>query len=108
MAYHAKQIKLNGLSKEERLCNFTLKKLLFEQGNQFHEYPFRIFWKIIDRNLEEIFFAGSPYFYAGYAELQNPIQKLQNPSFPQRKIPENAYFHQPAKCLTGVSSKQNK
>jgi ribonuclease P protein component len=108
MAHPAKQMKLNSLSKEERLCNFTLKKLLFEQGNQFQEYPFRIFWKTIDPNLEKIFFAGSPYFFNGLDKLQNPIQKLQNPSFPQRKIPANAYFLQPAKCLTGVPAKQHK
>ncbi|MFN2395275.1 MAG: ribonuclease P protein component [Bacteroidales bacterium] len=108
MAHHAKKIKLNSFSKEERLCNFTLKKLLFEQGNQFQEYPFKIFWKIIDQNLEKVFFAGSPFFYSGDDELQNPMQKLQNPSYPKRKIPGNAYFHQPVKCLTGVSAKQHK
>ncbi len=108
MAQHAKKLELNSFSKEERLCNFTLKKLLFEQGNQFHEYPFRVFWKIIDQNLEKVFFTGSPYHFSGLAELQNPIQRLQNPSYPQRKIPGNAYFHQPAKCLTGVPAKQHK
>ncbi len=108
MAEHTSKKKLHSFSKNERLCNFSLKKLLFEQGNQFSEYPFRVFWKVIDTNLEEVFFSKSPESYLGNKESQNDLLKTQNPSFPFKKIPANAVFTSPAKCLTGVSSKVHK
>jgi ribonuclease P protein component len=108
MAEHTSKQKLHSFSKSERLCNFTLKKILFEQGEHFGEPPFRIFWKIIGPNLENLFFPESPLSYIGNKEMQSDILKVQNPSFPFKKIPVNAVFYQPAKCLTGVSSKIHK
>ncbi len=108
MAEHTSKQKLHSFSKDERLCNFTLKKILFEQGNQFAEHPFRIFWKTIDTNLEILFFQKNPLLYHGNKDLQSDLIKTQNPSFPFKKVPANALFTSPAKCLAGVSSKVHK
>ena len=108
MATHTSKQKLHSFSKNERLCNFTLKKILFEEGEQFGEHPFRVFWKIIDPNLEEVLFPKNQVLYQGNKDLQNDFLKIQNPSFPLKKIPANAVFKSPAKCLAGVSSKVHK
>lgn len=108
MAEHTLKQKLHSFSKDERLCNFTLKKILFEQGEHFKEHPFRIIWKIIDPNLENVFFPESPLSFMGNKEMQNDFLKVQNPSFPFKNIPANAVFSSPAKCLAGVSSKVHK
>lgn len=98
--------KLHGLSKSERLCNFSFKNLLFKEGNSFNVYPFKIFWKLIDTNLEPIFFGKSVTEYQGIA-ANNPFHQ-QNPSYPFKRVPSNALFYNPAKCLFGVSSKVHK
>ncbi|MBW6478078.1 MAG: ribonuclease P protein component [Bacteroidales bacterium] len=108
MAEHSSKQKLHSFSKDERLCNFTLKKILFNRGEQFGEHPFRVYWKIINPNLEEVFFGEGPVSFLGNKEMQNDLLKIQNPSFPLKKIPANAVFSSPAKCLTGVSSKVHK
>ncbi len=108
MAEHSSKQKLHSFSKDERLCNFTLKKILFNQGEQFGEYPFRVYWKVINPNLEEVFFRESLVSFLGDKEIRNDFLKTQNPSFPFKKIPANAVFKSPAKCLTGVSSKVHK
>lgn len=103
MAKNHSSNKLHALTKNERLCNFTLKQLLFNEGEQFGQFPLRIYWKLIDPNLEQIFFNQS----VTTIEPQEPatIFKQQNPSFPHKIIPANALFHTPAKCLIGVSGK---
>ncbi len=106
MAKAAANKKLHGLTKNERLCNFSLKKLLFEQGDVFKVYPFHIYWKIIDANLEDIFFAKSPTLYKGNAT--SSILKQQNPSWPLKKVSSNALFYYPVKCLLGVSKRSHK
>ncbi len=106
MANQQANKKLHGFSKSERLCNFTLKKMLFNQGESFQQYPFKVFWKILDPNLEKVFFGKSLTQYSGLAT--NQVLRGQNPSFPQRKIPHNAIFSHPAQCLVGVSAKAHK
>lgn len=106
MANQQANKKLHGFSKSERLCNFTFKKLLFNHGDTFQQYPFKIFWKTIDYNLEKIFFSGSVTEYVGSAD--KPGDNVQNPSFPHKKIPHNALFSHPAQCLIGVSAKAHK
>ncbi len=108
MANNQANKKLHGLSKNERLCNFSLKTLLFQQGNTFQQYPFKVFWKSIDKNMETLFFQKSVTDYVGNAEQLPALLHEQNPSFPYRKVPDNGLFFYPAKCLFGVSSKVHK
>ncbi|MFW6227497.1 MAG: ribonuclease P protein component [Bacteroidota bacterium] len=98
--------KLYGFSKSERLCNFTLKRTLFNQGETFFHYPFKIFWKVIDPNLENLFFKKSVTTFS----TATPEKTLypQNPSYPHKKVPRNALFSHPAQCLVGVSAKTHK
>ncbi len=108
MAKISANLKLHGFSKRERLCNFSLKDLLFDRGNTFHSYPFKVYWKLIDINLEKVFFKNSlEYFDAPQSNLPQ-WKKLQNPSYPFKKIPENAFFTHPAQCLVGVPAKIHK
>lgn len=106
MANQQANKKLHGFSKSERLCNFTFKKLLFSQGQSFQQYPFKIFWKTLDFNLEKIFFSRSVIQYAVPAGKHTA--HAQNPSFPHKIIPRNALFSHPAQCLVGVSAKAHK
>jgi len=108
MAINAPKGKLHGFSKTERLCNFALKNLLFENGEQFSEHPLRVYWKVIDTNLEKLFFEKNKTVFEGNTQKPNEIRVRQNPSYPLKKVPENALFHYPAKCLVGVSSKVHK
>jgi ribonuclease P protein component len=100
--------KLHGLSKSERLCNFTLKNQLFNQGNSFHNYPYRVFWKTLEINSESVFFEDPLTVFEGDQEHGRQILIQQNPSWPFRKIPENGLFPYPCKCLFGVSTKIHK
>lgn len=105
MANVAANKKLHGFSKSERLCNFTFKEVLFNQGDSFYNYPFKVYWKLIDRNLEVLFFNDSvTHFDVPDSELPQ-WKRDQNPSFPFKKVPENAFFTHPAKCLIGVPAK---
>lgn len=93
----------NGLSKNERLCNYSLKQLLFTKGKHFSVNPIKVFWITLDSDLEKIFFSKSLTFFQGHPP--NDMMGVQNPSFPFRKVPANALFYHPAKCLMGVSGK---
>jgi ribonuclease P protein component len=97
--------KLHGLTKSERLCNFSFKNLLFKEGNTFNVFPFKVFWKLIDTNLEPIFFSKTVTEFQGDADY--PFHS-QNPSYPFKQVPPNAVFTRPVKCLFGVSSKVHK
>lgn len=108
MANQQANKKLHGFSKSERLCNFTFKKLLFNQGETFQQYPFKIFWKTLDFNLEKIFFSKSVTQYSVLMEMDEHTGNDQNPSFPHKIIPRNALFSHPAQCLVGVSTKAHK
>ncbi len=108
MAQNQAKKKLHGFSKNERLCNFSLKNILFNQGASFHAYPFRIYWKEIDSNLEKVFFSKSITSYEGVQVNEQTHRNLQNPSWPYKKIPANAIFSQQAQCLIGVSAKVHK
>jgi ribonuclease P protein component len=105
MANLAANKKLHGFSKSERLCNFSLKELLFSQGKSFHCFPFKIYWKTIDPNLEKIFFQKSVTIFQVPDSSLPPWKQLQNPSFRYKNIPENAFFSHPAQCLIGVPAK---
>jgi ribonuclease P protein component len=108
MANTAARRKLHGLSKSERLCNFSFKNILFKEGNSIHVFPLKVYWKLIDTNLESIFFGKSVTEFQGIPSSSPHPYRLQNPSFPLKKIPPNALFTHPAKCLFGVSSKVHK
>lgn len=54
----------NGLSKNERLCNYSLKQLLFTKGKHFSVNPIKVFWITLDSDLEKIFFQ-IPYLFSG-------------------------------------------
>lgn len=90
--------------KSERLCNFTYKELLFKKGQSFFNYPFRVYYLVVEPELEKLFYKDDVGCYEG-AQMQSPMQQQQNPSWPQRSLPANAYFHFPAKCLVAVSRK---
>jgi ribonuclease P protein component len=100
--------KLHGFSKDERLCNFTLKKLVFEKGEVFNNSPLHFYWKLLNNNLEPYFFINDPSIYIGLTNRNNPETAGQNPSWPYKKIPSNALFHSPVKCLVGVSKKSHR
>lgn len=99
----------HGYAKSEKLCNFTLKSLLFNKGKSFFSHPFKFFWLVVPKNLEDIFFQKNSSLFLSVQ--QNNLKKKirdQNPSYPLQKIPTNALFYYPAKCLTGVSKKSIK
>ncbi len=96
---------MNNFKKSERLCHFRLRDLLFKKGNSFLLYPFRVFYHLLDHDLEKIFFPRSLMIFEGPAIGQPPIRQRQNPSWPLKKVPEKALFPYPAKCLVGVSKK---
>lgn len=108
MANHANKKKLHSFSKSERLCNFSLKKLLFEKGNTLHTYPLKLYWLPIDKNLEHIFFQKSTTCYSGALNKSNTLRQEQNPSFPHKIIPPNALFPFPVQCLIAASGKVHK
>ncbi len=93
--------------KSERLCNFNLKNILFEKGNSFFSYPFKIQWLIIQNPVENYILNNNVQDYSTADNVTQIIQQ-QNPSFPHKKIPQNAFFYYPAKCLISVSSKKFK
>lgn len=100
--------KLHSISKSERLCNFTFKNILFEKGNVIQAYPLKVFWTTLDANLEPVFFSKSINEYLGAPETLSAWKARQNPSFPGKKIPANAFFTHPAKVMFGVSKKVQK
>ncbi len=108
MATWSAHKKLHGFSKSERLCNFSLKNLLFEKGKTFYEYPFKVYWKVVDKNLESIFFAKSVTTFQPKQTLHPAGKYRQNPSYPHKKIPHNAYFTHSAQCLIGVPRRVQK
>jgi hypothetical protein len=77
--------------KSERLCNFTYREMLFKKGKSFAIYPFRVHYLLLDKNLENIFFKKSPLIFQGSEELQDNKHKEQNPGYPHRKMPANAF-----------------
>ncbi len=95
-------------TKSERLCNFTYKDLLFRQGQRFFSYPFRVFFLVLEKNLEPLFFKDSCLIFEAAPEQQTFFQRQQNPSWPHQRIPENALFFHPAKCLISVPRKRFK
>ncbi len=99
---------MHTFKKSERLCNYNYKKLLFEKGNFFFCYPFKIQWLIIKNPVENIVLKPRPDVYAASAIKKPEIIEKQNPSFPYRKTPSNALFSFPVKCLISVSSKNHK
>ncbi len=95
---------MHSFSKGERLCNFTLKNLLFSQGNTFYEYPFKIYWKIVPSDLESVFWNESVTTYSK-KPADGHWKRAQNPSFPHKTIPANAFFPFPAQVLIAVPAK---
>jgi len=106
-ACHVNPVNNYQLSKNERLCNFSLKKHLFRHGNVLYAHPLKVFWITTDPCVENFFFKNSIQLYSSYsAKSDTPHNfKTQNPSFPFKKIPSNAWFLFPAKILFGASSK---
>jgi len=104
MAQKPANKRLHSLTKNERLCNFSLKNLLFKKGNVFHLFPFTVYWKTLGINLEDVFFENSVTIFEAASDIKNP----QNPSFPFKKIPANGHFYHSAKVLCGVSSKTHR
>ncbi len=97
------------LSKSERLCNFRLKELLFNKGQGFFAYPFRVFYFTIGNvNLEPFFFKPDGIVFEGRPEGLPEARQMQNPSWPQRCLPENAFFDFPAKMMVSVARKNFK
>lgn len=70
--------------KNERLCNLRLKSLLFDKGDSFFHYPFRVIYVCVKEKETDLLFPG------------------------KEDLPPNGLFHFPAKCLTGVSGKRIK
>jgi ribonuclease P protein component len=93
--------------KSERLCNFNLKKLLFEKGNSFFCYPFKIQWYIISNPVENYILEEKPQQYS-CETIISPIREEQNPSYPHRAIPDNSLFRYPVKCLISVPTRKFK
>ncbi len=109
MALSGSSKKLHGLSKNERLCNFTFKNLLFNQGDSFMVFPIRVHWKLLEKDLEKIFFHDDVReFYPKNELSENHWQSGQNPSCPNRKVPRNAMFSHPAQMLVSVPSRTQK
>ena len=97
------------LRKSERLCNFRLKELLFNQGQGFFVYPFRVtYYTIQNPNLEQVFFKPDGSVFEGNTQAQSHWQKQQNPSWPHRQLASNAFFNHPAKLLVSVPRKNFK
>lgn len=99
---------MHTFKKSESLCNYNLKKILFEKGHSFFCYPFKIQWYIIEGTVEEAILKRSVEQYTATAIEKSGIVQKQNPSFPYKKIPQNAFFCFPAKCLISVSTKKFK
>ncbi len=68
--------------KSERLANFRLRALLFDKGETFFQYPFRVTYLCVHRD-----FAGS--VFAG-----------------KKPVPANGLFPYPVKCMIGVSKRK--
>lgn len=95
--------------KSERLCNFRLKELLFNQGQGFFVYPFRVTYFLIKNpKIEEILFEPDGLEFEGNTEAQSKWQKQQNPSWPHLKLADNAFFYHPVKLLVSVPRKNFK
>lgn len=91
--------------KSERLCNFTYKEMLFKEGKSFFSYPFRVYYLVLEKNLEPLFY-DDPLVFQG--DPVTAVHKEQNPSWPHRQLSLNAFFHFPAKSLIGVPKKNFK
>lgn len=97
------------LSKSERLCSFRLKELLFNKGRSFFLYPFRIvYYTISNSNLEPFFFRPDGLVAEGRPEELPVGRKSQNPSWPYRCLPDNAFFDYPAKIMVSVARRNFK
>lgn len=96
--------------KSERLCTFRLKELLFNKGQGFFVYPFRIFYFLIQEvNLEPFFFKeNDEVHFEGNPDQLPERLVLQNPSWPHRQLPQTAFFHQPVKMMVSVPKKNFK
>ncbi|MEE4177619.1 MAG: ribonuclease P protein component [Bacteroides sp.] len=95
--------------KSERLCTFRLKELLFNQGEGFFVYPFRIFFLFLDDyNLEPHFFKDNGVIFEGQAQPLPEHIARQNPTWPFRQLPSSALFTHPAKAMVSVSKKNYK
>lgn len=100
---------MHTLRKSERLCNFRLKELLFNQGEGFFAYPFKVFYFTIGKpNLEPLFFKPDGVAFEGNGEAMVASRNCQNPSWPHRSLPANAYFDFPAKMMVSVPRKNFK
>jgi ribonuclease P protein component len=93
--------------KSERLCNFRLRKMLFQEGESFFLYPFRVLYLELDPDLEPLFYPGESICYVGN-KANDSSRTRQNSSWPLLKLPDNALFPRPAKCLLSVSAKHFK
>lgn len=95
--------------KSERLCTFRMKELLFNQGQGFFVYPFRIVYYLIStENLEPLFYKNDGMVYEGNAEQLPGQNAAQNPSWPHRQLPPSAFFQQPVKMMVSVPRKNFK
>lgn len=100
---------MHTLRKSERLCNFRFKELLFNQGQGFFAYPFKVVYFTIGKpNLEPLFFKPDGVVFQGNGEELVARRSHQNPSWPQRCLPSNAYFDFPAKMMVSVPRKNFK
>lgn len=95
---------MNQLRKSERLNNFRLKQLVFNEGRSFKAFPFRIFWNCISQNT--FVYKKSPAIIAS-APINN-IQsgyKKKHYDIAGGILPQNAVFLFPAKVIFSVSKK---
>ena len=95
---------MNQLRKSERLKNYKLKKLLFNKGCSFKNYPFKIFWYVILKEeyvykKSSIVLASVPLdkSKAGFKQLQYDIAG--------NALPESAVFLFPAKAVFSASKR---
>ncbi len=95
---------MNQLRKSERLKNYKLKKLLFNKGCSFKNYPFKIFWYVISK--EKYVYKKSPIVLAsvpldrskgGFKQLQYDIAG--------NTLPVSAAFLFPAKAVFSASKR---
>ena len=93
--------------KSERLNNYKLKQLLFKKGSSFTEYPFKVFWYVID-NEDNI--------YSSITHIRTSIPWDKHKKHQGKKhydilgnpVPQSAVFKFPAKTICTVSSKSIK
>ncbi len=68
--------------KSERLANFRLRALLFDKGETFFQYPFRVTYLCVHQDFVKKRFAG------------------------KKPVPANGLFPYPVKCMIGVSKRK--